>query len=506
MVVEPAPTAVTGTPTVTLFAGTVTLDGALATPGLSDVIVSVSGLGEDADNVNVTFTVLPRLIVWLPGPVRLPATLTLWLAPVNPVADALTVTTPKATPVTCGCEFGAVEPAGIKTLAGLIVNLEVSLLDSAIETPPDGAAAVRNTGSDAELPGATTMPAPSVMPAAAVTVTLAVAGVTFGALAVAVIVADPAAPAVTGTLTVVAPAGILALPATPATPGLLDASVTLSPPAGAAEESASVNWFAPGPLNVTVDGEKLSAPDTCTVWLADVYPDADALIVADPKLTPVTCGCEAGVTDPAPINTLSGATDTFEASLLLNVTVTPPAGAGVESVTGKATDWLVPSDTPPGSPMLPGALAVFVSVNPAVPPNPATDAITWYVPVSPFAVSVCDRATPDASVVDVSMPPANAALAPLPGAVNVTTAPPTGFDAASRTVTASGSPKGVFTPVVCGVPLVAVIDAGPDPPDPTTMVVVTSAIYGGAPTCRIAVPGAFPHTTTTATVKLLPSP
>src|SRR4051812_22035009 len=128
MVVDPAPTPVTGTATVMLFAGTVTLDGALATPALSDVMVSVSGLADAADSINVRVTVSPRLIVWLPGPVRLPPTFTLWLAPVSPLADALTVTTPKATPVTCGCEFGAVEPAGIKTLAGLIVNLDVSLL------------------------------------------------------------------------------------------------------------------------------------------------------------------------------------------------------------------------------------------------------------------------------------------------------------------------------------------------------------------------------------------
>ena len=38
--------------------------------------------------------------------------------------------------------------------------------------------------------------------------------------------------------------------------------------------------------------------------------------------------------------TVGGAIDTFEVSLLCRVTVTPPGGAGVPSVTGNGTDWL----------------------------------------------------------------------------------------------------------------------------------------------------------------------
>jgi hypothetical protein len=183
---------------------------------------------------------------------------------------------------------------------------------------------------------------------------------------------------------------------------------------------------------VTVAGEKLSEPATCTAWLADVYPDAEALIVADPKLTPVTWGCVAGATDPPAISTFSGATATLEVSLLLNTTVTPPDGAGVVNVTGNVADWFVPTDMPLDSVMLPGAADEFVSVNAAVLASPAVDAVTGYVPASPFAVRVCDRATPDESVVAVFRPLANVALAPLPGAVNVTATPLTGFGGLRR--------------------------------------------------------------------------
>jgi len=65
--------------------------------------------------------------------------------------------------------------------------------------------------------------------------------------------------------------------------------------------------------------------------------------LAVPKLTPVTCGCVAGVVAPAAIVTVAGETVSFDVSLLASVTVTPPAGAGPGRVTGKGFDW--PGDT-----------------------------------------------------------------------------------------------------------------------------------------------------------------
>jgi len=56
--------------------------------------------------------------------------------------------------------------------------------------------------------------------------------------------------------------------------------------------------------------------------------------------------------------------------------------------------------------------------------------------------------------------PLNRALAPLPGAVNVTVTPPTGLFPASRTVACSAVPNAAFTTALCGVPAVALTVAG----------------------------------------------
>ena len=62
-----------------------------------------------------------------------------------------------------------------------------------------------------------------------------------------------------------------------------------------------------------------------------------SLMVVDPKLTPVSCGCLLVVVRPSGINTLEGAMVAFDGSLLLSVTKTPPASAGLASVNWKFT-------------------------------------------------------------------------------------------------------------------------------------------------------------------------
>src|SRR4051812_46023656 len=57
-------------------------------------------------------------------------------------------------------------------------------------------------------------------------------------------------------------------------------------------------------------------------------------MVTEPMFTPVTCGCEAGVVAPAAMVTVAGETETFEASLLVSVTVICD-GAGAGRVTAK---------------------------------------------------------------------------------------------------------------------------------------------------------------------------
>ena len=62
-------------------------------------------------------------------------------------------------------------------------------------------------------------------------------------------------------------------------------------------------------------------------------------------------GCAAGVTAPAVIKTV-GVTLTA-GSLLESATVTPPAGAGTDNVTGKGAGWFGPIFTPEGRLILP---------------------------------------------------------------------------------------------------------------------------------------------------------
>ena len=65
---------------------------------------------------------------------------------------------------------------------------------------------------------------------------------------------------------------------------------------------------------------------------------------------------------PAPMKTEAGEIARMDGLLLLSVTVTPPAGAGVPNVTGKSTVALKPTFRLDGRVMLPGAVTVTVSV------------------------------------------------------------------------------------------------------------------------------------------------
>jgi len=86
-----------------------------------------------------------------------------------------------------------------------------------------------------------------------------------------------------------------------------------------------------------------------------------------------------------------------------------------------------------------------------------------FAPELPFAVKSADVATPLALVVAIVLfeaVSANIPLAPVAGAVKVTTAPLTGFWPPSTTLATKGDENGVFTMTPCELPLVAAIDAG----------------------------------------------
>jgi hypothetical protein len=92
-----------------------------------------------------------------------------------------------------------------------------------------------------------------------------------------------------------------------------------------------------------------------------------------------------------------------------------------------------------------------------------------------LAVNTADVATPELFVTAVFTPPANVPLAPLPGAANVTVTPLTGLPPESRTVATSGFVNAVLIGALCGVPLVAVIEAG-------APAVLVNAKFAGAAT------------------------
>lgn len=95
-----------------------------------------------------------------------------------------------------------------------------------------------------------------------------------------------------------------------------------------------------------------------------------------------------------------------------------------------------------------------------------------------MAVNGIEVAMPEALVTAVFTPPANAPVAPVPGAVNVTVTPLTAMPLASSTVAMSGAPKTALICALCGVPPVAEMEAG----GPTGRLTLVSEKLAGAET------------------------
>lgn len=101
----------------------------------------------------------------------------------------------------------------------------------------------------------------------------------------------------TSTLAAVALAGITTVDGTLAMLGLLELRLIVKL-VGAGPERVSVTAIALPGLSVRVAGRILRTSVTVTCWLAGVNPVAEAVMVAEPKFTPVTCGCVEGVVWP----------------------------------------------------------------------------------------------------------------------------------------------------------------------------------------------------------------
>lgn len=228
------------------------------------------------------------------------------------------------------------EPAGMKTL-GVTVALDGSLLTSVIVTPPAGAPTGKLTPKGTDCPAGAETLAGRLMAPNSTTVTLAVMSGKFGS-ELAWITAVPGATAVTGSGAVVALAGKDTVVGTVATVVSVELVLTVNPLAGAGADRFSVRFWVAPLARVRVEAAKLRPALTVTVALAPLKPEAEALIVADPNVTPVTWGCVFGVVAPCGMNTDAGDIVTFDVSLLERLTVTPPTGAPVTRVTGNGAD------------------------------------------------------------------------------------------------------------------------------------------------------------------------
>lgn len=133
----------------------------------------------------------------------------------------------------------------------------------------------------------------------------------------------------------------------------------------------------------------------------------------------------------------------------VNVTVTPDTGLPPASFTtatsglpkGVLTFALCP--LPLTTVMLAADPAVLVKENEAGVAMFAAVALTAYVPAEPFAVGSGEVAWPSGPVV-TTVGPVNVALAPEPGAANVTLTPDTGFPPESFTTATSGAANAVL--------------------------------------------------------------
>ena len=181
----------------------------------------------------------------------------------------------------------------------------------------------------------------------------------------AVTVAEPAATPVTGTVALAMFPAKLTIKGAVATPVLLEDTVADSPAEGAGADRFRVRFCVDPTLTVILPGENDPVPAAAAVTSASAwpaaYPEADAVIAAEPAPTPVTCGWEAGEVAPAAMKT-AAVTAAFEVSPLTRLTVAPPEGAGADNVTGSATDWPTPTVTLAGSPMNAACVTVTLAL------------------------------------------------------------------------------------------------------------------------------------------------
>lgn len=170
-----------------------------------------------------------------------------------------------------------------------MVTLEVSLLPRVTVTPPAGAGEGNVTGNATDWPNPTVVLDGKPITPTFTTFTVAVVSASAGALACTTDV--PTAMPVTGTATLLLVAAILTVVGTVTAAALLELILITRPLAGAGPERFSVKSWVPFTPIVSVCCWKLRLAATCTVFVSPKKPGAEALMSADPRLTPLTLGC-----------------------------------------------------------------------------------------------------------------------------------------------------------------------------------------------------------------------
>src|SRR2546428_1153440 len=202
--------------------------------------------------------------------------------------------------------------------------------------PPTGAGSVSWTVNGRDRPGETKIE-PGRTIAACWTVTPVVVPVAKPG-EVPLSVTPPAANPEIVTWVEALPSGIVTLAGAETIPGRLCTSVTGIPPAPATTVLATVTSALRPTPSRTVEGERLilGAAATLTVTVAEVNPPAVAVIVVDPpfRMTPSTetvpCVWASGMRIDVVEEPLTVATRGWKG---VSVTLAPPGGAGIESVT-----------------------------------------------------------------------------------------------------------------------------------------------------------------------------
>jgi len=229
--------------------------------------------------------------------------------------------------------FPEVAPAATNTDAGVCTTVESELL-SAIETPPEGAAALRVTFNVTEFPPVTDVADTDIFAKSASTIRVSLAETPWN---VAVNVTTRAAVArvvLTGTDTEVAPAGTVTEDGTDATLDAELARLTTIPPAGAAAVRFTVSWLDFPPTIADGDTVTFESEAGFTVTVA-VFVTPFVLAVKVTVVETITAFVvTVTVVLVAPAGTVTedgtGATVVFE---LAKRTTMPPDGAALVSVT-----------------------------------------------------------------------------------------------------------------------------------------------------------------------------